>query len=50
MALHDSVSASNQDQRHCIDSIPTMDLRLGHSLKLLNAYRTIRTRIEMHGF
>jgi hypothetical protein len=50
MVLHDSVAASNQDQRDCIDPIPTMDLRLGHCFKFLHAYRTIWTRIEMHGF
>jgi hypothetical protein len=50
MSLHDAVFASDQDQRNCVDSIPTMDLRLGHSFKFLHAYRTIWTRIEMHGF
>jgi hypothetical protein len=49
MVLHDSVAASNQNKRDCIDPIPTMDLRLGNFFEFLHTHRTIWTCIEMHG-
>ena len=48
MALNDSVISSDQDQRDCIDSVPTMNLSLGNRFKFLDTQRTVGTRIEMY--
>jgi hypothetical protein len=48
VTTHNSIVTSNQHERHCIDSIPTVDLSLGNGFEFLHAHRTLRARVEVH--
>jgi hypothetical protein len=50
MTLHHAVCVGDKYERHRIDPVTTMYVRIGNSLKLLNADRSVRTSVEMYSF